>query len=260
VVRGDPLWAVLIPPRLIRFRELVQIGDEQLDVDFTGWNKFVLLAAERVYLFPREASNVEWFERELAAYRALARIGLPVVPRVLGEWRDETIYPYPFAAVSRLPGTHPADASDLLDQLGRSIARCHEIAPPEIPGSRPPAHHDRTDNRWLHRALDPGTTRQAVREAADRLACTDRLERWSEQTEVAARLPMYSCTATSMGTNFLPSMGSSRVSLIGRPHVSTIPFGTSISASGELGFGVVTGSSFHGYGQAYGGPMPANVV
>jgi hypothetical protein len=52
----------------MRFRELVQIGDEQLDVDFTGWNKFVLLAAERAYLFPREPNNVEWLERELAAY------------------------------------------------------------------------------------------------------------------------------------------------------------------------------------------------
>jgi len=189
VVKGDPLWAVLIPPRLIRFRERVQIGDERLDVDFTGWNKFVLLAAERAYLFPREPNSVEWFERELAAYRALAPIGLSIVPRLLGEWRDETIYPHPFAAVSRLPGTHPADASDLLDQLGRSIARWHEIAPPELPGSRPPAHHDRTDSRWLRRALDPATTRQAVREAADRLACADRIERWSEQMEVAAQLP-----------------------------------------------------------------------
>jgi aminoglycoside phosphotransferase (APT) family kinase protein len=189
VVTGDPLWAVLIPPRLIRFRELVQIGDEQLDVDFTGWNKLVLLAAERVYLFPREANNVEWFGRELAAYRALEPIGLPIVPRVLGEWKDETIYPHPFAAVSRLPGTHLADASDLLDQLGRAIARWHEVTPPYILGSRPPAHHDRTDNRWLRRALDPSTTRQAVREAADRLACADRLERWSEQLELAAQLP-----------------------------------------------------------------------
>ena len=45
MVRGDPVWAVLIPPRLSRFRELVQIGDEPLEVDFTGWNKFVLLSA-----------------------------------------------------------------------------------------------------------------------------------------------------------------------------------------------------------------------
>ena len=51
MVRGDPVWAVLIPPRLSRFRELVQLGDEQLDVDFTGWNKFVLLSKECAFCF-----------------------------------------------------------------------------------------------------------------------------------------------------------------------------------------------------------------
>ena len=187
-VSGDPLWAVLIPPRLFRFREVVQIADEHLDVDFTGWNKFVLLTDDRAYLFPREADDVEWFERELAAYRALEAIGLPVVPRLLGEWRDETVYPHPFAAVSRLPGTHPADASDIFDQLYRAIAQCHEIETPEIPGARPPAHHDRADNRWLRRALDPRTTREAVGEAADRLARPDRIAPWTERMEVAAQL------------------------------------------------------------------------
>ena len=187
-VWGNPLWAVLIPPRITRFRELVRIDDEPLDVDFTGWNKFVLLAAERAYLFPREANDVEWFERELAVYRALEPLGLPVVPRLLGEWRDETVYRFPFAAVSRLPGTHPADARDLIDQLYRFIARWHDVDPPEIPGSRPPAHHDRADNRWLRQALDPRTTRDAVAVAADRLGCKSRVERWSERMEVAARL------------------------------------------------------------------------
>ena len=188
MVKGDPVWAVLIPPRLSRFRELVQIGDEQLDADFTGWNKFVLLSAERAFLFPREASDVEWFERELATYRALEPIGLQVVPRLLREWQDKTIYPYPFAAVSRLPGIHPTEASDLFGQLGQTIAQWHELAPPDIPGSRPPAHHDRSDNRWLRRALDPATTRLAVAEAADRVACVGRVERWSQLMEVASEL------------------------------------------------------------------------
>ena len=188
VIHGNPLWAVLIPPRLLHFRELVGIGDDHLDVDFSGWNKFVLLGAERVYLFPRRANDVEWFERELAAYRALEPVGLSIVPRLSGEWRDETVYPYPFAAVSRLPGTHPADASDLLDQLGRVIAQWHSITPPELPGARPPAHHGRSDIRWLRRALNPATAREAAAEAADRLARPGRIEEWSERLEVGARL------------------------------------------------------------------------
>ena len=250
MMMGDPLWAVLIPPRLTRFRELVQIGDEQLDVDFTGWNKFVVLAAERAYLFPRKANDVEWFERELAAYRVLEPIGLPIVPRLLGEWRDETIYPYPFAAVSRLPGTHPADASYLLDQLGRAIAQWHEISPPEIPDSRPPAHHDRSDTQWLRRALDPGTTR-AGRCGGSRSPRLRRSTRTVERADGGGRVCSHTswCTATSTRTNSWSSMGSSQAFLTGRPHASTTPFGTSISASGEQGFGVVTGSSSHGCGR-----------
>jgi aminoglycoside phosphotransferase (APT) family kinase protein len=189
VIHGNPLWAVLIPPRLLHFRELAGIGDDRLDVDFTGWNKFVLLGAEQVYLFPRKADDVEWFERELAAYRSLEPVGLSIVPRLSGEWRDETVYPYPFAAVSRLPGTHPADASDLLDQLGRAIAQWHSITPPELPGARPPAHHGRSDIRWLRRALNPASTREAVAEAADRLARPGRIEEWSERLEMGAQLP-----------------------------------------------------------------------
>jgi aminoglycoside phosphotransferase (APT) family kinase protein len=188
-VRGDPLWAVLIPPRLIRFRELVDIGDEALEIDLTGWNKFVLLGQERAYLFPRTANDVEWFEREVAAYRALEPAGLPVVPRLLGRWHDAAVYPYPFAAVSRLPGVHPTDAGDVLAELGRATARWHDLAPPALPGARPPAHHDRADIRWLRRALDPVSTGPAVAEAAQRLGRPDRTTPWSERLEAAARLP-----------------------------------------------------------------------
>ncbi len=189
LVHGDPLWAVLIPPRLARFRELVDIGDEPLEIDLTGWNKFVLLGAESVYLFPRRADGVEWFERELAAYRALEPVGLRVVPRLVGRWFDETVYPHPFAAVARLPGSHPPNPSDLLDQLGRSIGQWHGIVPLELPGARPPAHHDRSDDHWLRRALDPATTRDAVAEAADRLASRGRSEKWTERLEAGAQLP-----------------------------------------------------------------------
>src|SRR5437588_12039539 len=103
-VLGDPLSAVLIPPHLARFRTLVDLGDEPLAVDFRGWNKYVLLSADRAFLFPRRPNNVEWFERELAAYRALEPTGLTIVPRLLGEWRDVDVYPFPFAAVTRLRG------------------------------------------------------------------------------------------------------------------------------------------------------------
>jgi aminoglycoside phosphotransferase (APT) family kinase protein len=186
-VVGDPLWAVLIPPQVALFRAIVGLGDAPVTVDLTGFNKYVVLAEGRAFLFPRQVSNVEWFERELAAYRALEPTGLDVVPRVVGEWNDESVYPFPFAAVTRLPGERPADASTVIDQLGRVIARWHEIAPPDLPGARPPAHHDRSDMRWLRRALDPSTTRESVTEAADRLGRLKECARWTEFLDAASR-------------------------------------------------------------------------
>ena len=187
-VVGDPLWAVLIPPQLERFRSLVDLGDGPVSVDLSGFNKYVVLADDRAFLFPRQASNVEWFERELATYRALEPTGIEVVPHVLGEWRDDAIYPFPFAAVTRLRGQRAGDASAFLDQLGRAMARWHEVAPPELPGARPPAHHDRADMGWLRRALDPATAAEALTEAADRLGRREKLTRWTDLLEAAACL------------------------------------------------------------------------
>jgi aminoglycoside phosphotransferase (APT) family kinase protein len=178
---------VLIPPQLERFRQLVELGDAPLAVDLTGFNKYVLLGDDRVFLFPRQVNNVEWFQRELAAYRALEGTGLAIVPRVIGEWHDDAVYPFPFAAVTRLDGVRPRDASGVFDQLGRAIAQWHRIALPNLAGARPPAHHDRPDTRWLRRALDPATTGEAATEAADRLGHLERLARWNDLLDAGAR-------------------------------------------------------------------------
>ena len=97
------------------------------------------------------------------------------------------MYPFPFAAVTRLRGAHPPDASVLVAALGRAIAEWHTIAPPDLAGARPPAHHDRADMRWLRRALDPATTVAAVAEAAERLDRRGCVGRWSEALGTAAR-------------------------------------------------------------------------
>ena len=90
-----------------------------------------------MFLFPRSAAGVEWFERELAVYRALAKTQLGIVPRLLGYWEDPDIYPFPFAAVTRLRGQVPAEPEALIEQLGRAIACWHELEPPALAGARP---------------------------------------------------------------------------------------------------------------------------
>jgi hypothetical protein len=121
-VMGPAVNAVLAPPQAARFAGVTGVDLGRLVLNVTGWNKLVLLDSDRVFLFPRSATGVEWFERELAAYQALATTQLDVVPRLLGRWEDREIYPFPFAAVTRLRGQGPAEPEVLIEQLGEVIA------------------------------------------------------------------------------------------------------------------------------------------
>jgi aminoglycoside phosphotransferase (APT) family kinase protein len=185
---GRAVNAVLVPPQAARFASLVGVDTDRLVLNVAGWNKLVLLDRDRVFLFPRAADGVEWFEREIAAYRTLAQTGLTVVPRLLGRWEDPDIYPFPFAAVTRLPGAASAEPEALTEQLGRAIACWHELEPPALAGARPPRHHDAAHHRWLRRALDPATSGEAAAEAADRLGRPDRGPAWADLLASAARL------------------------------------------------------------------------
>ena len=190
---GDPLWAVLIPPRLERFRDLTGLGGDTVTTDLTGWNKYVLLAGDRVFLFPRQQENVAWLEHELAVYRALAAGGFTLAPRVRGQWRDEAVYPYPFAEVTRLTGTRlfrtrPAGSAALFEPLGRVVARIHQVPPLDLPPSPLIARHQRPAYRWLRRALDPATSADAAAEAARRLDRPDALACWRARLATAAAL------------------------------------------------------------------------
>jgi aminoglycoside phosphotransferase (APT) family kinase protein len=185
---GQPVDGVLAPAQAERFAAVANVDPGRLVLNVTGLNKLVLLDADRVFLFPRSAAGVEWFERELAAYRALATTELGIVPRLLGCWQDPDIYPFPFAAVTRLRGQVPAEPEALIAQLGRAIACWHELEPPALAGARPPAHLDAAHHRWLRRALDPATGAAAAAEAADLLGRPARAPVWADLLASAAQL------------------------------------------------------------------------
>jgi aminoglycoside phosphotransferase (APT) family kinase protein len=187
-VVGRPVNAVLAPPQAQRFASVVGADTDRLVLNVTGWNKLVLLDSDRVFLFPRSAIGIEWFERELAAYRSLASTQLTIVPRLLGHWDEPEIYPFPFAAVTRLRGQVPAEPEAFAEQLGQAIACWHELQPPPLAGARPPRHHGAAHHRWLRRALDPATSAEAAAEAAGQLGRADRASGWADLLAPAARL------------------------------------------------------------------------
>lgn len=135
----DPLLAVVSPPRAQRLRELAGIGpDEAVHADFAGWSKLVLLTAERALLFPRNHELVAALRHEIEALRIVAAAGITQIPRVLEVWEDPTLSPYPFAAVTRLPGIvleavlgdlDAAALARIAEQLGALAARWHEVDP-----------------------------------------------------------------------------------------------------------------------------------
>ena len=207
-VMGQAVNAVLAPPQAERFAAVAGVDLSRLVLNVTGWNKLVLLDSDRVFLFPRSAIGVEWFERELAAYRALAKTQLGVVPRLLGCWEDPKIYPFPFAAVTRLRGELPAEPEALIEQLGQVIACWHELKPPALAGARPPRHHDAAHHRWLRRALDPATSADAAAEAADRLCRPGRASAWADLLAAPPSSRRCWSTATFTKTSCLPREAS----------------------------------------------------
>lgn len=130
-----------------------------------------------MFLFPRTPADVAGFEHELRVYE---RLDLPIVARLAGRWHDERVYPFPFAAVTRLPGVHVDDPAPLLEQLGRAIAGWHRLDASDLRDldQPPPAHHAEPANAWLRRALTTRASRQAVDELCDRVGEQRRRNHW----------------------------------------------------------------------------------
>jgi aminoglycoside phosphotransferase (APT) family kinase protein len=138
-----PALAVIAPPRLARFRDLLGLGPEdQIDADFTGWSKLVLLTADQAVLFPRDHTQVDALRREVAALQAVGELAGPVVPTVRAVWEDAALSADPVVVLDRLPGVPLAslvealpldELATLFAELGRLAGRWHGVDPSLVP-------------------------------------------------------------------------------------------------------------------------------
>lgn len=139
-----PALAVIAPPRLARFRELLGLApDDEIGADFTGWSKLVLLTADRAVLFPRDHTQVEALRREVLALEAVGGLGVDLVPTVHAVVEDPSLSALPVVVLDRLPGVGldslvetmaPAALGDLFADLGHQAARWHAVDPDLVPG------------------------------------------------------------------------------------------------------------------------------
>ena len=170
----DPLEGVLHEARLDDFcrRFVLRRGD--LEADFTGWHKRVILSPAHAFLFPRHEEDVEQVEREAAALAVLDDVRF--VPTLIGLWREPDISPYPFLQTERRAGTSYASLEDdlTLDQIGRVLehlgtatAQWHAVPIERLTGVLREAP-DR--ELWSGGFLESASLRPQLEHAAERLA------------------------------------------------------------------------------------------
>lgn len=138
-----PVLAVIAPPRLPRFRELLDLQpNEPITGDFTGWSKLVLLTDHHAVLFPRDHTQVDALDREVAALTMVGELGISVVPTVHAVHDDRALSAHRVVVLERMPGVPlsgliedapVAVVGDLFGHLGALAARWHEVDPDRVP-------------------------------------------------------------------------------------------------------------------------------
>ena len=126
--------AILTAPQEDAFRERCGVTGA-IETHFEGWSKRVILASDRVFLFPRDHTRVAGLDREAMVLQVLS--GWKYAPQLIGYHTDTTISPYPFLELARVTGapfygqTYEAAADlnivlDLMSQVGSAIAALHD--------------------------------------------------------------------------------------------------------------------------------------
>jgi aminoglycoside phosphotransferase (APT) family kinase protein len=170
----DPLEGVLHEARLDDFCRRFGLRHEDLEADFSGWHKRVILSRAHAFLFPRHESDVELVEREAAALAVLDDVEF--VPRLVGLWNEPDITPYPFLQTERRCGTKYAEIEEdlsldeiarVLEHVGAATARWHAVPPDELTGDLQAAPDPEV---WSGGFLEGSELRPRLEHAAERLA------------------------------------------------------------------------------------------
>ena len=169
------LSAVLTTWQLERFCEQFGVKPTELEANFRGWRKHVILGKDMAFLFPRTPQFLKEFRRELALYEAFAHVESLPLPRLIRRVKDKAISYYEFGVVTRLSGVPFSQFIESVsyDQFERLLLRLvemitlwHGIPRGELPAVlpvRPGAVLRRTTmDNWHKQALNVEATEDAV--------------------------------------------------------------------------------------------------
>ncbi|MHA2497897.1 MAG: aminoglycoside phosphotransferase family protein, partial [Candidatus Hodarchaeales archaeon] len=165
------IHAVLNHGQLEYFCEKFNLEASDIKSNFDGWRKLVLYTNDRVFIFPRDPSVVEWLEREILAYEIMDGFDHLPVPKLLERVNNSKISYYEFAVITRLNGIAYSkledeisldDLTKMLLNLAKVIASWHEIPTKDLPAKiRQKNYLDETLYSWEIKALNPSTMMEA---------------------------------------------------------------------------------------------------
>ena len=170
------LLAILTPAQLERFCEQFGLAVSDLEPNFVGWTKHVIVSPDLVFLFTRHPQVDIWLEKELDIYRPFKTIGDDRLPNLVRIVEDDDVSYYRFGAITRVRGialsTIESDltleqCARVLREFGRTIALWHQIPLGDIPGTIQPKFPDEEDGfarhyRWMRQALFNRSTDEAL--------------------------------------------------------------------------------------------------
>lgn len=171
----DRISAVLTPRQLGRFCRMFGLRPDQLEANFSGWHKHVLLSDDKVFLFPRSPEFAKVVARELAFYKQFSHSETIALPKLIKKVKDRKISYYEFGAVTRLEGIPFSQfineidlqqLEQLLLNLTEIIASWHSLPVGKLPKLLSTAprtvEEEITVNNWHRKVLSPETTETAI--------------------------------------------------------------------------------------------------
>ena len=139
---SNSLHAVLNPRQLDNFCKLFNLKEGDIEANFNGWHKLVLMTKDTVFMFPRSPEYADAVSKEPTLYEEFAHVQSVALPRLVKRVHDKEISYYEFGAITRLRGVAFSSVIDdlstdqlkpFLVELARITADWHSIPLAKLP-------------------------------------------------------------------------------------------------------------------------------
>lgn len=170
-----PLYAIFNPRELETFCRRFKLRPAELEPNFRGWFKRVVMTKHRFFLFPRDHEAAKDMKAELDLHEFFTRRRMPGLPRLVARVRDPAICRYEFGIIRPMRGVElgdvllrlsPSRLTGVLVPLARLVASWHAVPLRRIRGILARARRRRepiTIHNWGFQALLPGRAPAAAR-------------------------------------------------------------------------------------------------